>query len=240
MKLLTIVTINRNDAPGLLRTVQSVMPLMGEEVEYIVIDGASTDDSVRLVSGLIDSVSGARLISEPDAGIYNAMNKGLALATGEYIAFVNSGDELIASAYLGYLRFMSDRDSDVYYSRTFVHPEKGLGDAFLHERHPAQFKNDTIPHLTTAVKRSLLAQLGGFNEKYRIVADRDFFIRAKKAGAIFKFYDGTVARFYLGGISSGWTTKKEDALLNFLSGHISRASYYRKMIRYWLKQKFRP
>ena len=91
MKKLTIITVNYNHCEGLRRTMESVFRQTCHDYEYIVIDGGSTDgsaDLLRVSAGRIDY-----WVSEPDRGIYHAMNKGVARATGEYLLFLNSGDE---------------------------------------------------------------------------------------------------------------------------------------------------
>ena len=93
--LVSIITINRNNLVGLRRTIASVLSQTWKEFEYIVIDGDSSDGSdefIRTKDSLID-----KWISEPDTGIYNAMNKGIKMASGEYLLFLNSGDELYSS-----------------------------------------------------------------------------------------------------------------------------------------------
>ena len=89
---LSIVTINYNDAIGLERTIQSVITQTFKDFEYIIIDGNSTDGSKEIIKKYSEKIQVA--ISEPDTGIYNAMNKGAALAKGEYLLFLNSGDNL--------------------------------------------------------------------------------------------------------------------------------------------------
>ena len=91
--ILTIITINRNNAAGLERTMQSVAAQTRTDFEYVVVDGASTDGSQEVIQNLATSF-GDRIqwISEPDAGIYSAMNKGIRMATGDYVQFLNSGD----------------------------------------------------------------------------------------------------------------------------------------------------
>ena len=95
--VLTIITINRNNAAGLEKTMQSVLSQTRTDYEYVVVDGASTDGSVAVIERLAPAF-GDRLkwISEPDKGIYNAMNKGIRMATGEYIQILNSGDSLVS------------------------------------------------------------------------------------------------------------------------------------------------
>ena len=87
---LSIITINRNNAIGLEQTIKSVISLKYSNFEYIVIDGASTDNSIDIIRKYASSIT--FWISEPDKGIYNAMNKAVDFASGEYIFFLNSGD----------------------------------------------------------------------------------------------------------------------------------------------------
>ena len=94
---LSIITINRNNAAGLEKTMQSVSTQTFKEFEYIVVDGASTDGSVEVIKQLAPEFEHLKWVSEPDSGIYNAMNKGVHMATGEYIQILNSGDCLVAS-----------------------------------------------------------------------------------------------------------------------------------------------
>ena len=88
-QLLSIITINYNDFSGLKKTVESVIKQTYSNFEYVVIDGGSTDESYKYLQEKKDSFS--HLVSEKDAGIYNAMNKGIRAAKGEYLLFLNSG-----------------------------------------------------------------------------------------------------------------------------------------------------
>src|ERR1035437_1992947 len=98
MLKLTIITINYNNASGLKKTMESVFNQTSKEFEYIVIDGASTDNSVKVIQQFNNStIHDFTWISEHDSGIYNAMNKGICKAKGEYIQFLNSGDCLFAN-----------------------------------------------------------------------------------------------------------------------------------------------
>lgn len=93
---LTIITINYNNAAGLKKTIESVLAQTSTEFEYIVIDGSSTDGSVKTIQQINQSTNQPFIwLSEPDSGIYNAMNKGIRMAKGEYIHFLNSGDWLV-------------------------------------------------------------------------------------------------------------------------------------------------
>jgi glycosyltransferase involved in cell wall biosynthesis len=92
MPKLSIITINYNNLEGLQRTVESVVNQTWQEFEYIVIDGGSTDGSADFIESQSETID--YWVSEPDKGIYNAMNKGIAKASGEYLLFLNSGDHL--------------------------------------------------------------------------------------------------------------------------------------------------
>ena len=95
--LLSIITINRNNASGLEKTIRSVFSQVRDDFEYIVVDGASSDESVDVIRRYAE-LFGNRLkwVSESDKGIYCAMNKGIGMASGEYLQFLNSGDCLVA------------------------------------------------------------------------------------------------------------------------------------------------
>ncbi len=91
LPLLSIITINYNNASGLGRTLSSITAQQGLAFEYIVIDGGSTDGSIDLIQKYSDKIT--TWVTEKDQGIYHAMNKGIALSTGKYLLFLNSGDE---------------------------------------------------------------------------------------------------------------------------------------------------
>ena len=93
MPKLSIITINLNNAQGLEKTIKSVVSQTYSDYEYIIIDGASTDGSVDVIQEYRNKIT--YWVSEPDTGIYNAMNKGILKATGEYCQFLNSGDILV-------------------------------------------------------------------------------------------------------------------------------------------------
>lgn len=227
--LLTIITVNRNNAQGLGRTINSVLPVLQGDVAYIIMDGASTDDSVEQARQLLLGHAQVRLFSEPDAGIYDAMNKGARMANSRFIAYVNSGDELDPVAYQAYLDFLRNTTAEVAYAKTNLRSLDGvhLG---IHERHPQQLSHDTLPHLTTAVSLDLFNRLGGFDQQYRICSDRDLFVRARAAGATFAFFDRVVAIFELGGLSSSPQTKLEDLHINRRHGFMSARQYWRKRL----------
>ena len=98
MKKLSIITVNKNNAEGLRKTIESVVCQTFKDFEYIVIDGASTDESVAVIETYLANVT--YWVSKPDRGIYEAINKGIKVAVGEYCLFLNSGDYLSSDSIL--------------------------------------------------------------------------------------------------------------------------------------------
>src|SRR5690606_3344358 len=109
---LTVITVVYNNVRDIERTIKSVVNQTSPHIQYIVIDGGSTDGTVNIINRYASRI--ARFVSEPDKGIYVAMNKGLALATGEYVLFMNSGDEIYANDTVAQV-FATADDADIYY-----------------------------------------------------------------------------------------------------------------------------
>jgi len=169
----SIITINKNDASGLRKTCLSVITQTFKDFEWIIIDGASEDDSINIIKQYSDRI--AYWISEPDLGIYNAMNKGIKKATGDYLLFLNSGDFLLHPWTLKevFNEIKTYKQADVYFS-------DAVGNSYRTINYPHNITLDffipyMINHQNTLIRRELFNhQL--FNEKYKIVADWYFFI----------------------------------------------------------------
>lgn len=198
---LTVITIVYNNVRDIERTVLSVLNQTYPNIEYLVIDGASNDGTLDILKKYEGRL--AQLISEKDKGIYDAMNKGLALASGDYILFMNSGDELYASDTVENV-FASAPDADIYYGETEMYDEnwKSLGQ----RRHKApetfcwkDFKYGmSISHQAIYIRKSLTVP---YDLQYKLSADIDWILKAaKKAGKIIntRMY---VAKYLVGGMS---------------------------------------
>lgn len=200
---LSIITVNRNDRDGLAKTLASVHEQQSfAACEHLVIDGGSTDGSIDVIRRYADRL--AHWVSEPDAGIYAAMNKGIARSRGEFLLFLNSGDwlapDVLAATFAdfptvdvayGNLQFMIGDQP----GKLWVPPEPAdLNFSF--------WVRGTLPHGATFIRRRLLAERG-YDENYRIVADREFFFRTYLRGeATFAHVDRLVSYFPRGGISN--------------------------------------
>ena len=198
---LTVVTIVYNNVRDIERTVLSVLNQTYSNIEYLVIDGASTDGTLELLKKYEGRLT--KLISESDEGIYDAMNKGLALASGDYILFMNSGDEIYTSDTVENV-FASALDADIYYGETEMFNEdwKSLGQ----RRHKApksfiwkDFKfGMCISHQAIYIRRSLTEP---YDPQYKLSADIDWIIKAAKKATKIVNTRIYVAKYLVGGMS---------------------------------------
>ena len=176
MKKLSIITINRNNAEGLRRTIDSVVTQTFKDYEYIVIDGASTDGSVDVIKEYTGKITFQ--VSEPDTGIYNAMNKGIRMAKGEYCQFLNSGDYLFDTDVLNKV-FTRNNSEDLLYGDIIVRKENS--ERIWHFPEKLSFfylSTEFLGHSSTFIKRNLFDQVGYYNEDLQIVSDWEFFLLA--------------------------------------------------------------
>ncbi len=198
---LSIITINKNNASGLEKTIRSVISQSFKDFEYIVVDGDSTDGSKEIIARYRDVIN--ITISEPDTGIYNAMNKGAKHAHGEYLLFLNSGDTLYSDAViedvLNYGLSTDLASGNCYnYSKKedfFEIPPTNLS---LYT-----FIDGSLPHPSSFIKKELFNKIGGYHEEFKIISDWCFFIEATLLhNCSYSVIPITVASFNLYGISS--------------------------------------
>lgn len=205
---LSIITINYNNLSGLRKTVESVLSQTYDDFEYIIVDGASTDgsqDYLREIEKKWDRPTNRlHIISEPDTGIYNAMNKGIRMAHGEYCLFLNSGDWLIDEMVLDKV-FELEFNEDVVYG--FL--KFDYGDHFqvgFSPRHITllTFVRGTIPHSGNAfIRRDAFERWGFYDESLKIVSDWKWFIKTIiQCDASCRYIDVLLSVFDCSGISS--------------------------------------
>ncbi len=172
---LSIITINKNNASGLRRTIESVVNQTFPDIEYIIIDGASLDGSLDVIKEYKDKITWWS--SEPDFGIYNAMNKGIKKATGDYCQFLNSGDWLIDK---NSTKKMMQEKSDysiiygnkikVFSNGKKLYNKEIITDSFM------TFYKGTINHASAYIKRTLFEKYGLYDENLKIVSDWKFYL----------------------------------------------------------------
>lgn len=170
MPLISIISINYNNRLGLEKTLLSVIAQKGVHFEYIVVDGASTDDSCELLNQYANRIS--KFVSEKDSGIYNAMNKGIQMAAGEYVLFLNSGDYFYSDDALAQM-ISGMRGEDVVYADIVIYEKDNLKQVPSAPliQFPDCYQHNLPPHPVFLARRSLIERASGFDESYRIIAD---------------------------------------------------------------------
>lgn len=200
---ISVITINLNNAEGLKKTIESVARQTYTPLEYIVIDGGSTDGSAELIKKCTTSISYS--ISEKDNGIYNAMNKGIRHATGEYIMFLNSGDVFSDNEIVSQLSSEANNKDIVYGDLLFL----SKSDKRV-VRYPGNLNfnffvtdHNSLPHCGTLIRKSLFNLVGLYNEELTIVSDWEFFLLAiNRYNVSYKHVPIIAVDFNLDGISS--------------------------------------
>ncbi len=215
---LSVITINRNNAEGLRKTIQSVLSQTNNDFEYIIIDGASTDGSVDVIKELVQNSAfnssadvvqrlplQVRWISEPDGGIYNAMNKGIQMASGDYVLFMNSGDSFdsptVIEQSIPYL------DGDFVAGRVNFISYEGVHHRDFQQKVDkmtlASFLQFGFPHQATFIRRELFLQYHLYDESLRIVSDWKFDLEMMIIhNCSYMYIPVTIATFENDGISS--------------------------------------
>ena len=215
---LSIITINLNNCKGLHKTIESVIAQTFTDFEWIIIDGGSTDGSRELIEQYADHF--AYWVSEPDRGIYNAINKGIAQAKGEYIQILNSGDCLFEGSTLEQL-FSNQYDADILYGDAVcLYPDGSR----LDKKYPDTvslnyFIHDVINHQASFYRRQVFDG-HPYNEKYMIAGDWAYCMEAVCRGMRFIHINQTIVYYDNNGISAQWSERqikeREDILNTYI------------------------
>ncbi len=222
---ISIITINYNNASGLATTLESVAKQTYTHIEHIIIDGDSTDGSKEVLEKY--TLYNAIKISEPDSGIYNAMNKGVKKATGDYLLFINSGDSLRSDDVIETVVPTLAGGKDFYYGDLMMQFTEG--DRI--RKYPEVlsfyyfFHKGSLPHPSLFFKKDLFTRIGLYNEKFKIVADWDYYVCAIfKHDATYERMDLVISNFDAYGISSDpkhralLLQEKEESIIDHFQG----------------------
>lgn len=200
---ISIITVAYNAEQFIERTLLSVIEQTYENIEYIIIDGKSKDNTLTIVNKYKDNIS--KIISEPDKSLYDAMNKGIAAATGDYIWFMNAGDRIFTKNTLSHIMENSNGEDFIYGNYIMVDE---AGNTFKGHKEPPldteisarSFMNGMVVcHQSMLVKRSIAEQYDLVN--WKISADIDWCIRTLKNAKTFKLIPEIWCWFLTGGVS---------------------------------------
>lgn len=201
----SIITVVFNDRVGLELTANSIITQTAlKDIEWIVIDAASTDGTVNYIKQYSQSIT--YWVSEPDKGIYDGMNKGIAKATGQYLLFLNAGDALHSKNTIETIITHKDFGHYDYLSGNTVYTQSGkaIGTSLAPDSITcAFFLKKSLGHPSTFIRTDRLKRLGGYDISYKIVADAKFFFEdIILKNASYKKIDHIISDFDYSGISS--------------------------------------
>ena len=229
MKKLDIITINRNNREGLERTIKSVVnQTVFDQINFIIIDGGSTDGSKEIIEQYKDELF--HYVSEPDNGIFNAMNKGIRASVSDYLLFLNSGDYLsennVLESVFPYLdgtdivygneikltvdpfgknrdpfAWVSNQMNYRWYTNGSWHQRSLKATVFPDELSESFFVTSALPHQSTFIRASFQKE-HPYSESFKLLGDWKFFREAWKNGCTYKHIPVTVSVYMLDGVST--------------------------------------
>lgn len=206
VKKISVITVNLNNLDGLKRTMDSVLTQTYSDYEYVIVDGGSTDGSREYIEQYADKL--AYWCSEADNGIYNAMNKAVSKATGEYVCFMNSGDCFYSNTILEDI-FSCEQTADILYGDVC---RSKNGEKLSERKFPKQITAEQmfrggITHQAIFSRRSLHLQ-HPYDENYKMIADWNFLVRRLLDGCVFKHVGKVVCCYDITGYSC--TTREKN------------------------------
>lgn len=229
--VISVITATYNAAFLIEKTINSVLNQNYLSIEYIIIDGASTDGTIGILEKYKHQI---KYISEPDRGIYDAWNKGIKMANGEWIGFLGAGDEYLSNAIESYVSYINDlNDEKLNYISSIVdvvNDERAslytIGSKWEWPRYLSYMN---IAHVGSLHSKKLFEQYGLYNINYRLVGDYELILRAGpdlQAG----FIPVITAKMLFGGMSISKKSLKEAFIVKLNSGYISG---YKAYFRYY-------
>jgi glycosyltransferase involved in cell wall biosynthesis len=242
----SVITINFNNASGLEKTIQSVINQTSKNFEYIIIDGGSTDESNEIINNHSNNIT--YFISEKDKGIYDAQNKGIKIAKGNFLIFLNSGDCFADSNVLKDVeQFNSGKQVKLIYGNTnLINKDDSITKLIPPDTLNLNFwYMNTLNHQAVFAHKSLFNEIGNFSMNYRFASDFEFIFKAyRKYPNDFIHADLTVCIYDNSGLTSNVET--EDFIIaereQILKANTSRKEFYAMRSAYFktvsLKKKY--
>lgn len=211
---ISIITTCYNREATIRASIESVLSQDYDDIEYIIVDGASTDKTLDIINEYKDRITA--IVSEPDSGMYEALNKGLRLATGDIVGLVHSDDVLYSNTIISEIvaRFKETAADFLYGDGIFVSPTNGnkvirkwIGGTYRLWK----VRNGWLPlHTSCYVSKRIIDQKGFYNETYRIASDSDFLLRLLMPGDLNVTYlNKFIIKMRMGGLSTDKSRRRE-------------------------------
>lgn len=236
---LSVVTVSFNAAATIEETIQSVINQSYKNVEYIIIDGGSTDGTIDIIEKYRDKI--AYFVSEKDYGLYHAMNKGIEKATGEIIGMINSDDYYLEGAFEKVVKaFEGKKLEEHIFFGDMLH-----GDSLIRGWRPEALKMSAFgAHPSMFCPKIVYERIGGYKLAYKILSDYDFMYRAFNVRGLKPIYlPEPIAYFRPGGLASKniFRSYTEEMLIKYDNGeklHKAFGIYLMKLLRYYVMKLF--
>jgi glycosyltransferase involved in cell wall biosynthesis len=201
---ISLITVCYNSEQTIEKTFKSIIHQQYSNLEYIVVDGASTDSTLNIIKTYQEYID--KLVSEPDNGIYDAINKGINLATGDIIGIVNSDDYLSTNTLHEVAHtFYSNNNIDVIYGNLKIIKPKNSLEYILKPSLPLnknKFKGMPMPHPAVYITKKCYKEMGGYSLDYNISSDYEFILRLIQDNKKFLYLDKVLSNMLDGGVSS--------------------------------------
>jgi glycosyltransferase involved in cell wall biosynthesis len=224
-KKISIITVCFNAEKTIEETIKSVLSQTYKNIEYIIVDGKSTDSTLKIVGKYKKKIS--KIVSEKDKGLYDAMNKGVRKASGEIIYFLNADDVLVDKHVIREVMEEFEREElDLVYGDVdFYYPEEKETVRISRIASLEEIKKGNMPpHQGSFIKKEWLKKYP-FDLSYKSSADFDFFAKFLKEKPKTKKINKIIARMQIGGVSSGKISYKETQ--NVMKRHFGKIAYYK-------------
>lgn len=218
MEKISIIIATYNASKTLRTALNSVWKQTFSDWECIIVDGGSKDGTVNIIKSFSDKDARYRWISEPDEGVYNAFNKGWKMAKGEWIYYLGADDEILPNTFTSLFGQEIENSSIIY--GNFFTLFRGKVELIRSYNDPSFFRKYNTSHQAVIMRKKIIEELNGFDERYKICADYDILVRAYLRKYIFKYVDINFAIFTIGGISSNslgtecWNIRRRNRTVN--------------------------
>ncbi len=232
----SIITVCYNSAKTIERTIQSVLDQSYDSWEYIIVDGKSTDNTLEIVNAYAKKENRIRVISEPDHGIYDAMNKGIKMAQGTLIGMVNSDDYYEKDALQNIQEAYKGTDYEIVYGMQRNWSIDGRIMSIIFNHHDFM-EQAMICHPTCFITRKLYTEIGMYSLQYKSSSDYDFMIRMHRDNrVVFTPVYKIISNFAYGGMSDSVEAHLETFKIWRKYGCISKKRYWMIVLSTHIKQ----